>query len=117
MRSDKCVMSDLDLIVYFYTLFEDRIFQCASIDSGVGTNFHIIANPHGTQLWNLHPYTVVICEPKAITSNDNTRMNQDAFPNDNIPTKRYVGHKLGVIANGNPRIHSATGTNIYFFTD
>jgi hypothetical protein len=37
------IMSDLDLIIEFDAILDNRVFQGAPIDGGIGSNLHIIA--------------------------------------------------------------------------
>src|SRR5262249_17447221 len=66
MSTDMTVVPDLDLIVELDALFDDRVGQRASIDGGIGTDFHIVAHHHAPDLRNLVPASVFPGNPKPV---------------------------------------------------
>ena len=52
-------MPDLHLVVDFHTLFDHGIGHRTAIDSGIGADIHIGADPHGTHLRNFDPFATV----------------------------------------------------------
>ena len=53
MGADTDVMRHLNLVIQLDSVLDDRIFQRTPIDSGIGADFHIIANLYPTELRHL----------------------------------------------------------------
>ena len=55
MLADADVVPDLDQIVELHTIFDDRVVQSASVDAGIGSDFHIVTNTNNTELLDFLP--------------------------------------------------------------
>ena len=74
------IVSNLHLIIDFYTVFNDRILYGTTINGGIGTNLYIIANPHAASLWNFDPALIAITrKAKTVCANHGTRMHDGAL--------------------------------------
>ena len=74
------VMSNLDEVIQFNAITNYRIFYTTSINCGIRTDLHIIANDDPANLRYFDPLPLIIRLPKAIGSDDDTRMYQDPCP-------------------------------------
>src|SRR5262245_60461695 len=59
MRAYTYVVADLNLIIKLHAFFDHRIVQSPTIDRGIGTNLHIVADVYATNLGNLDPTTLI----------------------------------------------------------
>jgi hypothetical protein len=48
--ADPDVVCDLNQVVYPCARADDRVFQCAAIDRGVGADLDVVFDPHATKL-------------------------------------------------------------------
>ncbi len=60
------VMTNLDLVIYLYSLFNNRVFYRTTIYSGAGTDFNIIAHADTAKLMNLYRLFTVECKSKPV---------------------------------------------------
>ena len=74
-------MANLDQVIEFDTVFNHGVLQRAAVDTGIGTNFNIITDPDGSQLFDLFPATGVRCKAKAVGTNHNARVQQTTLTN------------------------------------
>src|ERR1700716_504727 len=75
MCTDMAVVGNLDLIVEFHPVFDDRIGQRTAVNGGVGANFDIVADYHSAGLRDLDPCSIFIGEAETIRTDDDTGMN------------------------------------------
>ena len=75
MSTNTYIVPNLNLIIYFYAIFNDCVLQRASVYGGIGPDFHVVTNPYSTKLWHPDPYTIIAGDSKTITANYNARMN------------------------------------------
>ena len=68
------VVPHLYQVVQLYAIFYHRVLQSTAVNTGVGTNFHIIANRHRTQLLNFFPAVAIRCKAESIRTYDHSRM-------------------------------------------
>ena len=66
------VVSDLHQVVDLHTVFNDCVVQRATVHTGIGTQFNVIANAHGTQLLDFGPGPAVWGEAKTIGTHHHT---------------------------------------------
>nr|VFK26734.1 MAG: hypothetical protein BECKMB1821I_GA0114274_1001103 [Candidatus Kentron sp. MB] len=117
MGSDIYIMPNLNLVIYFYTILKDGILQRASIYCGIGSDFHVVTNPHRTELWYSNPCTIVVGNTKTIATDDNSGMDKHSFPDDNILAERYVSYQARMIAHDSLFTHNTTGSDIHLRAD
>ena len=84
------IVGNLDQVVEFDTVFNHGVVQRTAVDTGVGTNFHIVADAHTAQLLNLDPLPLILCKTKAIGSNDSARMHDATLADGAVRTERYA---------------------------
>ena len=53
--ANMAVVADLDLIVQFDAILDNRIRQCPSVDSGIGADLDIVSDNDASRLGNLEP--------------------------------------------------------------
>jgi hypothetical protein len=94
------VVTNLNQVVEFDAIANDGVFQCAAINAGIGTNFNIVTNPNGTELFNFFPLTLVQSKSKTICTNDHARMNN------------ATGTNATVFAQSDPRFKDACRTHL-----
>ena len=51
--ADADVVTDLNLVIQFYAIFDYGVVNGAAIDARAGADFHVVANYDGTNLWHL----------------------------------------------------------------
>ena len=73
--TDVAIVANHDQIIDLAAIANDRIIQCAPINGGIGTNFHIVTNGNYPNLRNLDPFLAVWRKTKSICTDHNTRMN------------------------------------------
>ncbi len=71
------VVPDLNKIVEFDAVFDQRIVERAPVDAGVGANFDVVSDPHRSQLFDLFPSTIVGRKAESIRADDHSGV-QDA---------------------------------------
>src|SRR5690606_38399674 len=79
VRAHMNVVPNLDLVVELHPIFNDGVAQGPAIDAGVGTDFHIVTDANGAQLFNFFPTTLGGCEAKAVRTDDRTAMEEAAL--------------------------------------
>jgi hypothetical protein len=94
------VVTDLHQVVEFDAVFDDRVAQCTTVDAGVGTNLHVVADAHSAQLLDLDPGTFFRRKAKAIGPDHGTGMH-DATRTD-----------MAVFAHGDARFEPSVGANV-----
>ena len=75
------VVADLHQVVELDAVFEHRVLQSAAINTGVGADFHIVANLHSTELLDLDPPAIVRRKAESVGTNHSARMNNATFAN------------------------------------
>jgi hypothetical protein len=105
------VVSYLNQIVEFDPVFNHRVVQRAPVNTGVGTNLHIIANAHSPKLFNFFPNTVMWRKAKAIGTNHYAGMDQTAHSQDTVFGYGDAGLKFSLGANAGTTLHDTQGTN------
>ena len=66
VRADVNVVSNLDQVIKFDAIFDDRVIQCTTVYTCIGSDFDIVADANCPQLFNLLPSTIKQGEAKAI---------------------------------------------------
>ena len=59
---------------------DDSVFQGPPVNTGIGTDFHIIATAHRTQLLNFFPLALVHGNTKPVSPHHNTGMQNTTRP-------------------------------------
>jgi hypothetical protein len=96
MRANHTVVRNLYLIIEFYTLFNDRILQRATVYRGVCTDLDIVANANTTGLGNLDPVTLISRKAKAIATDHSARMHDATCTDFTAREKGYPRMKQGM---------------------
>src|SRR5574344_2003126 len=65
------VMGNLHQVVDLHSIADDGIVQCSPVDTGVGTDLHVVADAHGAQLGDLEPLTSLRRKTETVRTNDN----------------------------------------------
>src|SRR5665647_788581 len=78
------VVTNLDQVVEFDAVFDDRVLQSTSVDAGVGANFNIIANPDSAQLFNFFPSACIRSKAKTISTDDDAGMHDATLAQDAV---------------------------------
>jgi hypothetical protein len=74
------VVSNLNQVVQFHTVFNDRVLQGATVYACIGANLDVIADAHGAELLDFFPLARIRGKTKAIRPNHHARMNQATLP-------------------------------------
>ena len=69
VRTHVDVVTNLNQVVQLHTVFNHRVGNRTSVDTGVGTDLHIIANAHCAELLDLDPALVFRGKTKTISPN------------------------------------------------
>ena len=102
--ADFAVMGHLDKVVELHTLMNNGLSHGRAVDTGIGTNLHIIFDNYNTQLRNLLVTFGVRCETKAVGTNHATGMDG------------YILANLTTIVDGDVGIDDRTIANLHAFT-
>ena len=70
MAAHPHVVPNLNQVVKLDAVFNYRILQRTAVDTGVGANLHIVANLHGTKLFNFFPCVTVRRKTETIGPDD-----------------------------------------------
>ena len=68
------IVAKLDLVIYFYTVIDDRIADGTPVNGGVGANFHVIADAYAAQLGDFQVGILIPDKSKAIGADHRTGM-------------------------------------------
>src|SRR5690348_3199884 len=79
--SDLAVVGHLNKIIDLNIIMNDRGRQRTSINGGVGTNLHIVANDDRADLGNFHIAPLIFDKSKSVRANNSPRMDSHPFPN------------------------------------
>ena len=82
------VVSDLYQVVEFDAILDHCIANRATVNAGIGADFHIVANAHPPQLLDLDPLALLLRKAKTICTNDRPRMHNATLANGAIFTER-----------------------------
>ena len=116
--ADFHIVSDLDLIIQFHTEPDQCVFQRASVNRGVGTNFNFIRNQHTAHLRNFYPGAFFIGETKAVCTNYSTRVNDAMGADRAFLVHSHVGMNsretahFNLISKHNARFNAAALTHL-----
>ena len=78
MGANLNVMCNLAQVIYSDIFFQHSIAHSAPVDTGIRANFAIVTDRYRTQLRYFFPMVSCKSDPKAVRTNDNTRM--DCYP-------------------------------------
>ena len=82
------VTADLDLIIQLDAIFDNRVGQCTTVDSRIGTDLDIVTDNDAACLGNLDPDTIFIGKTEAFTSDDVPQDAKHRVPRFHIHSKR-----------------------------
>jgi hypothetical protein len=71
-------MTDLDKVIEDCPIGNGGIPEGTAIDGGICTNFHIIANPHPSDLRDAQPLFPIPGKTEAVAPDDSPRLDQNA---------------------------------------
>ena len=74
MRANHHIMGNLHLVIDDRAGMNFGVFQCATIDSGIGANIDIVVYDDSTKLGNFTPVTALISKAKTVATDDCTAM-------------------------------------------
>ncbi len=91
MRSDNHIVRNLDLVIEFDTITNNRIFQCPAINRRAGTDFDVVTYKYSASLGNLEPGAISFArKAKAVTTNHRTGMDDAARAEMTIAINRDI---------------------------
>ena len=111
------IVSHLDKVVELHALMDHGLAHRRAVDTGIGSDLHIVLDDHNANLRNLVVALCVGCKAKAIGTNDTTSMNSDmiaqtaALINGHMWIEQAALAKLHTIANDDMGINLATIAN------
>ena len=108
---DPYVVTNLNQVVQFDTVFNHRVLQSASIYAGIGTNFHVIADFHRPELLNLFPCISIGCKAKTVSADHCAGVNDASITYDAIFANGHTGLEHRIDANMGTALHHTQGTN------
>ena len=88
VRTNAYVVSDLDQVVEFDAITNDRVIQCTTIDAGIGANFNVIANLDTAKLLDFFPSSLMRCESESICADHDARMHQTTLTQHTVFSNR-----------------------------
>nr|VFK07428.1 MAG: hypothetical protein BECKLPF1236A_GA0070988_1000910 [Candidatus Kentron sp. LPFa]VFK24220.1 MAG: hypothetical protein BECKLPF1236C_GA0070990_1001114 [Candidatus Kentron sp. LPFa]VFK61826.1 MAG: hypothetical protein BECKUNK1418G_GA0071005_101926 [Candidatus Kentron sp. UNK]VFK70010.1 MAG: hypothetical protein BECKUNK1418H_GA0071006_102226 [Candidatus Kentron sp. UNK] len=92
MSTDIHIVSNLYLIIYFHTIFNDGVFERTPVYGSIRPNLYIVANSHCAKLRYFYPYTIIIGNSKTITADYNPRVNKRLSSYNGASAKCYIGY-------------------------
>ena len=105
------VVADLNEVIEFDTIAQDRISQGATINTSVGTNLTVITQTHVAELLNFDPSPLVRRKTKAIGPDDDARMQHRTCTHLTTMLNGDAGMQHRICADPRTRPHKTEGTN------
>ena len=90
MRADAHIVGNLYLVIQYYTVFQNRIFQGAAINRGRGTDLTIVADAYRAELGDFHPATGIIGVAKTIAADYAPRVHHHAVAQQATVVNGYI---------------------------
>ena len=112
MRANADVVADLDLVIEFYPVLDDRIIQGTTVDCCIGANFHVVADHDSPGLGNLEPMISVTCNTTAIRTDDRAGMDDTVAANFASVINGDAGMETCMRSHLYTNSNTATGTDI-----
>ena len=94
MGTNLYIVTNLDLVIEPYIVFNNSIPDRATVNSGVGTNFTVVTDLHAAKLRNFNPVILVKGQTKAICANNGTGMDDGSPADKNAFTDRHIGKQV-----------------------
>ena len=111
MRANLDVMTDLHKIVELDPVGNQRVVQGAPVNTGVSTNFDVIADAYRAQLLDLFPTTTVRRKTEPISAYHNAGMKQAALANMTVFRHCHTRTQLSVSADGSAALNDTQGSH------
>jgi hypothetical protein len=105
VRADMNVVADLDQVVELDAVFDHRVFQRTPVDAGVGPDFHIVADAHHAELFDLFPAPFGRCKAEAVGTDHDAAVHSAALTDRAASPQRDASRQPGVGAD------AGTGTD------
>src|SRR6056297_337722 len=103
--ADANVMGNLDEVIEFHPITDDGVVECATINGGVGTHFHIISENNPTELCDTVPYALLIGETKTVGANNGATKDVTTLANNHVVSQSHPW------ADQSPRPDPGAGSN------
>ena len=84
-------MADLNLIIYFYPVTNDRVIQCTAVNCTGSPDFHIIAYANTAELGNLYRLTAIESKTKTIRAKDHGTVQDHPVADQNVMVNSHIG--------------------------
>ena len=105
------VVANLNQVVELDAVFDDRIAQCATVNTGVGPDFNVVANPDGTQLLNFFPAITVFGKTEAIRAYHHARVHDATLADDAVIAQADPGGQFAAGTHAGTALHHTQGTD------
>ena len=105
MGANRHVMGNLDQIVDFGALLDDRLAECGSVDRNIRPKLDIILDCDSAELGNFIMLVLVLRIAEPIASdyrtavNDHPRSDRTAFPDDDVGIQQRIVSDRRIVAN------------------
>ena len=76
------IVSDLNQVIQLDAVFNDGVFNGATVNTGVRPDFHIVTNQYAAELLYLYPLPLVKRKAETIGTDHNACMKNAVFTND-----------------------------------
>jgi hypothetical protein len=99
MVSDLAIVGDVDHVVELHSVADDGGAQCRPINACVGSDFDVIANLDVPDLWELMPNPIGRNEPKSVSSDHSSRVDDRSIANRHAVIQGHARMKGAAFAN------------------
>ena len=110
-------MCNLDLVIQLNTFLDHCIFDCTAVNGCICANFDIIAQADTANLGNFYPDPGIVCLPKAIGTDDDTRMKNNPFPYCDVIANRHIRQNSTIVPDPGMFAHIAISADEYMRID
>ena len=104
-------MANLNQVVELDAVLDDRVAQCAAVNTGVGSDFNVVANPDGTQLLNFFPAITIFGKTEAIRADHYARVHDATLADDAVIAQADTGGQFAAGTHAGTALHHTQGAD------
>ena len=90
------IVAELDLVIDFYAVLDDRVTDGAAVYRRIGPDFDIVADDHTAELRHLQIRVPVPDKTKPVCTDDYTGMQNIVVADDTAFTDGHIGKQPGI---------------------
>lgn len=111
VRADAHVVGDLDEVVELDAVFDHRIEQGATVNAGVGADFHVVTDAYRAEVLDLDPLCAVLRKAKPIRTEHHPGVDEATAAEHATFPHAHAGDEHGVRPNDGPLADCAERAN------